>query len=214
VLATVKQATARRERGETLMGLLVGLSVGLVALAAGSALLAKHLRHHHLTLQDSHLHHDLRSAMDWMARELRKAQYSAQAWQTRSPTACADPFCDGPEDFSIQGHTVQFSHDRNHNGVQDNNECMGFRLSNKALLMKRSCSISGDWQAITDNANLHITDLRWQLLCASHQGWLHRSVALTLTAQWPGDTRRQVSLSRTVHLANDLPVSQQAQFCP
>eukprot|EP01030_Chromulinospumella_sphaerica_P007117 gene7117-6960_t len=66
------------ERGETLTGLLVGLSVGLVVLAAGSALLANHLRGHRMALQDSHLHHDLRSAMDWMSRELRKAQYSAK----------------------------------------------------------------------------------------------------------------------------------------
>lgn len=206
--------TAERERGETLMGLLVGLSVGLVVLAAGSALLANHLRGHRTDLQDSHLHHDLRSAIDWMARELRKAQYTASAWETRSPEACEDAFCDGPEDFSIAGHRIEFSHDRNHNGRQDKNECMGFRLSGKALQTKRSCNASGDWQAITDSANLHITDLRWQLHCEQHQGWLRRSVQMTLTAQWPTEASRQVSLSHTVHLRNDLPASQRTLFCP
>lgn len=206
--------TAERERGETLMGLLVGLSVGLVVLAAGSALLANHLRGHRTALQDSHLHHDLRSAIDWMARELRKAQYTANAWETRSPTACEDAFCDGPENFSIAGHRIEFSHDRNHNGQQDMNECMGFRLAGKALQAKRSCNASGDWQAITDSANLHITELRWQLHCEEHQGWLHRSIQMVLTAQWPTDASRQVSLSHTVHMRNDLPASQQARFCP
>ena len=206
--------TGAHERGETLMGLLVGLSVGWVVLAAGSALLSTHLRGHRMALHDSHLHHDLRSGMDWMARELRKAQYSAGAWASRSPAACKDAFCDGPEDFSIKGKQIEFSHDRNHNGEQDKNECMGFRLSGKALQTKRSCSASGDWLAITDNANLQITDLRWQLRCEQRQGWLRRSVEMALTAQWPNDPSRQVSLTHTVHLRNDLPASQQALFCP
>jgi type II secretory pathway component PulJ len=214
VLAAMKKVLATHEQGETLMGLLVGLSIGLVVLAAGSALLANQLRSHRMALQDTYLHHDLRSALDWMARELRKTQYSASAWETRSPTACEDTFCDGPEDFSIDGDEIHFSHDRNHNGEQDLNECMGFRLSNKALMAKRSCSASGDWQAITDSGNLHIADLRWQLRCEVHQGWLRRSVQMALRAQWPSEASRQVNLTHTVHLSNDLPASEQARFCP
>lgn len=210
----VKSVVARRESGETLIGLLVGLSVGFVVLAAGSALLATHLRSHRSALQDSHLHADLRSAMDWMARELRKAQYTASAWTSRTPFACADTFCDGPEDFGIDGDEIHFTHDRDHDGLQDHNECMGFRLSGTALQIKRSCSASGDWQAITDKANLAITALRWQVHCEQHHGWWHRRVQMRLTAQWPGDASRQLSLSQTVHLRNDLPASQSALFCP
>jgi len=210
----MKKVLATHEQGETLMGLLVGLSVGLVVLAAGSTLLANQLHSHRMALQDNYLHHELRSALDWMARELRKTQYSASAWETRSTSACEDTFCDGPEDFSIDGDEIHFSHDRNHNGVQDLNECMGFRLSNNALLAKRSCSASGDWQAITDSSNLHITALRWQLRCEVHQGWLRRSVQMALKAQWPSEASRQVSLAHTVHLSNDLPANEQALFCP
>jgi type IV pilus assembly protein PilW len=204
----------RKNSGETLIGLLVGLSVGLVVLAGGSALLAHHLRAHRAALQDSHLHTDLRSAMDWMARELRKAQYSASAWASRSPVACADAFCDDPEDFRIDGDEIHFTHDRNHNGQQDPNECVGFRISGKALQAKRSCSASGDWQAITDPANLAITALDWQMQCEQRPGWLRRQVHMRLTAQWPSDASRQVELSQTVHLRNDLPASQRALFCP
>ena len=206
--------THQRERGETLTGLLVGLTVGLVVLAAGSALLANHLRGHRMVLQDTHLHHDLRSAMDWMARELRKAQYSAKAWETRSPTTCTDTFCDGFEDFSIEGDWIDFSHDRNHNGQQDDNECMGFRLSGTELTAKRSCSGSSNWMAITDKASLEITALSWQLRCELKQVWLHRVLDLSLSAQWPGDATRQVSLTQTVHLRNDLPAAMKARFCP
>lgn len=213
-LLRVSLMQPKQQTGETLIGLLVGLSVGFVVLAAGSALLATQLRGHRSALQDSHLHADLRSAMDWMARELRKAQYSASAWNSRSPVACTDAFCDGQEDFRIDGDEIHFSHDRDHDGQLDPNECLGFRLSGTALLVKRSCSASGDWQAITDKANLAITTLRWQVHCEQHQGWLHRRVQMRLTAQWPGDASRQVSLSQTVHLRNDLPASQHALFCP
>ncbi len=206
------------EKGETLIGLLVGMAVGLVVLAAGSAMLANHLRGHRAVLQDTHLHTDLRSATDWMTRELRKAQYTANAWKTRSPTACDDPFCQDWQDFSIESDWIDFSYDRNHNGQRDDDECMGFRLVDRALHARRACNSTGQsngsWQAITDSANLSITALNWQLRCELRNGWLHRSVRMDLTAQWPGDAARQVSLSQTVHLRNDLPASKQALFCP
>jgi type II secretory pathway component PulJ len=206
------------ERGETLIGLLVGLALGLVVLAAGTQMLAQHLRAHRLNLQASHLQHDLRSAMDWMTRELRQAQYVADAWQTRSPSTCNDDFCDGFDDFSIEGDLIDFSRDRNHNGKQDDDECIGFRLSDKALEMRRSCDKAtqgkGNWLAITDPASLEVTALSWHLQCELRQGWLHRSVRVTLAGQWPGDTTQPISLSQTVHLRNDLPASVQARFCP
>lgn len=201
-------------RGETLTGLLVGLALGLVVLAAGTQMLAQHLAGHRLNLQTSHLQHDLRTAMDWMGRELRQAQYVAGAWQTRSPVRCDDPFCDGLEDLSIEGDWIDFSRDRNHNGLQDDNECMGFRLSGKALMARRSCSGTGQWLPLTDRASLEVTALGWQLQCERRQGWLHRTVRMTLTGQWPGDASRSVSLSQTVHLRNDLPGSAEALFCP
>jgi len=91
---------------------------------------------------------------------------------------------------------------------------MGFRLSGTELTAKRSCSASGGWLTITDKANLEITALNWQLQCELHQGWLHRSVQMRLTAQWPGDASRQVSLAQTVHLRNDLPAAMKTLYCP
>lgn len=204
---------SKTERGETLMGLLVGLAVGLVVLAGGSALLANQLRAHRMALQDSHLHQDLRSSMDWMAHELRQAHYVANAWQTRDPQRCEDAFCDGLDDFSIHGSRIDFSLDRNHNGLKDNNECLGFRVVKGALQARTACRPEV-WTALTDTASLQFTQLDWQLQCTQAQGWLQRSVALAMTAQWPGDATRQVSLKQTVHLRNAVPASQQALFCP
>ena len=67
-------AIANKQGGETLVGMLVGLGVGMVVLAAGSQMLAQQMQGHRLALQDSHVHHDLRSALDTVVRELRQAQ--------------------------------------------------------------------------------------------------------------------------------------------
>jgi type II secretory pathway component PulJ len=209
-------STTRRrlQKGETLTGLLVGLSLGLVVLAGGSAMLANQLRGHRQALHDTHLHHDLRSAMDWMAKELSQAQYSAKAWETRSPSRCLDTFCKDAQDFSLSGPALVFSYDRNHNGLRDKDECMGFRLAAQTIHIKRSCEHAGDWQAITDTGSLKVSALQWTLHCSVVQGWLRRSVEMTLSAAWPHDPSRQISLRQTVRLQNDLPASVQTQFCP
>jgi len=202
------------QNGETLTGLLVGLALGLVVLAGGSAMLSSQLRGHRQALQDTHLHHDLRSAVDWMAKELRQAHYSANAWETRSPSTCLDTFCMDEQDFNLSDEALIFSVDRNHNGLRDDDECMGFRLTAQTIQIKRSCQGSGDWQAITDISSLRVNALQWQLHCTSVQGWLRRSLEMSLRAAWPNDPSRQISVTQTVHLQNDLPASVQALFCP
>lgn len=204
----------RLQKGETLTGLLVGLALGMVVLAAGSTMLTSQLRGHRQALHDTHLHHDLRSAMDWMAKELRQAQYSAKAWETRSPTLCLDDFCQDAQDFSLSDETLAFSYDRNHNGQREKDECMGFRLSSQTIQIKRSCQDAGDWQAITDTSSLKVSALQWTLHCSAAQGWLRRSVQMTLSAAWPQDPGRTMSLTQTVRLQNDLPASVQSKFCP
>ena len=210
----MKTTGHRFQKGETLTGLLVGLSLGLVVLAGGSAMLANQLRGHRQALHDTHLHHDLRSAMDWMAKELRQAQYSAKAWETRSPTLCLDAFCKDVQDFNLSDEALIFSYDRNHNGLREKDECMGFRLTAQTIQIKRSCEDTGDWQAITDTSSLKVSALQWTLHCSVVQGWLRRWVKMTLIAAWPHDPGRQMNLTQTVRLQNDLPASVQTQFCP
>ena len=48
-----------RQRGETLVGLLVGMALGALVLTAGAQMLAQLMRGHRLALQDAHLQQDL-----------------------------------------------------------------------------------------------------------------------------------------------------------
>lgn len=204
---------ARHQRGETLAGLLVGVALGMLVLAAGAHMLAQLMRGHRLALQDSHLQQDLHFAMDLMASELQDAQYSAQAWTSRSPQACSDAFCDGSEDFSLASGRMDWTLDRNHNGVQDNDECTGFRLRAGALQVRTAC-VPEVWTALTDTASLRLSRLDATLHCQLHGGWLQRQVQLQLEAQWPQDAARTLQLQRTVALRNPLPQAVQGRYCP
>ncbi len=204
---------ASAQRGETLVGLLVGLALGLLVLAGGAHMLAQLLRGHRQALQDSHLQQDLHFAMDLMTSELQDAQYSALAWSSRSPSACTDAFCDGREDFSLTSDRMDWTLDRNHDGRQDNNECTGFRLKAGVLQMRTACT-PGVWTALTDTASLRLTGLQATVQCRPLSGWLQRRVQVQLQVQWPQDATRTLALQRTVVLRNPLPLTVQARYCP
>jgi len=134
------------------------------------------------------------------------------AWKLRTSAACQDAFCDGAEDFSISADRILFSIDRNHNGLQDNNECLGFRLNNGELKARTSC-LPEVWTSITDVGSLKITQLQWQVTCAPQGGLWQRWVTVSLTAQWPSDTSRQWRASQTITLRNALPALQAPAYC-
>lgn len=209
MLAALK---VHRQSGETLVGLMVGLGLGLLVLAAGTQMLAHQLRSHRWQLQDSHVHHDVRAALSTITRDLRQAQAIADAWQRRTTTTCQDAFCDGPEDFSINADRINFSLDRNQNGLQDNNECLGFRLLNGEIKARTACDPEV-WTAITDAGSLKVTGLQWQVQCAQQGRLWQRWVTVRLTVQWPSDTSRQWQASQTVALRNAVPSAQAPAYC-
>lgn len=203
---------AHRQSGETLVGLMVGLGMGLLVLAGGTQMLAHLLRGHRWQLQDSHVHHDLRAAMSTIAQQLRQAQATEDAWKLRSSAPCQDAFCDGSEDFSVSADRINISIDRNRNGVQDNNECLGFRLSKGELKARTSCEPEV-WTSLSDAGSLKITQLQWQVTCAAQGHLWQRWVTVRLTAEWPGDPSRQWQVSQTVALRNAVPALQAPLYC-
>jgi hypothetical protein len=186
--------------------------VGLVVLAAGSQMRAQFLQGHRLALQDSHMHHDLRSALDTITRELRQAQSLGQAWRGRTTAHCADAFCSGQADLLVQSQRISFGQDRNQNGQLDNNECSGFRLKDHELQIRTACTPEV-WTDLTDAGSLKMTGLTWQVHCEKRGRWVARWVTVQLSAQWPRDPKRALSLSQTVSLRNDVPASPWPAVC-
>ncbi|MEN9888487.1 MAG: hypothetical protein RL559_524 [Pseudomonadota bacterium] len=209
----MKTPLKAHQSGETLVGLLVGLAVGLLVLAGATQMLAQLYRSQHQALHDHHAEQALQWAFDLIARELALAQHVAHAWQSRSPKRCQDPFCDGPEDLRVSPARIDFSLDRDHNGAKDNDECTGLRLNAGALQVRTACSPEV-WTPLTDTGVLRVTRLDVQLQCQSHGGWVQRGVRLLAEAQTPAPSPRTWSLERWVHLRNDLPEVARATGCP
>lgn len=202
-----------RQGGETLVGLMIGLALGALVLAGGTHMLATLLRGHRQALQDTQLQQDLYFALELMASELQDAQYVAGASQRRHPRACGDAFCDGPEDFSLGSDRLDWTLDRDHNGLQDNDECTGLRLRAGALQVRTAC-VPEVWTPLSETSTLRLTRLQAQLQCERRGGWLHRRVAMRLEAQSPRAPERTLQWDRTVVLRNALPEAVAGRYCP
>lgn len=203
----------RLQRGESLIGLMMGMTLGLLVLAAGSRLFAHLQQTQRTRLQSSQSRQDVEFALNRLARELQDAQYVGQAWRTRSQDRCDDDFCDSSSDFTLLSDRLEFTLDRNHDGRQDNNECGGLKVAQGAVYLRSGCQNSG-WQALSDSTTVTVEGLQLQLSCSVATGWLRRQVDIQLQIHPPGKPERPVRLRRTVVLRNLLPRAVQPLYCP
>lgn len=210
----MKRHSPHTERGESLVGLLVGLALGLGVLAAGAHMLARLLAEQRQLHAQSRLQQELHFALERIAHELQDAQYSASAWQNRDAHVCSDAFCNGSDDFSISDNRIVWSLDRNHDGIRNNNECTGYRLSAGTLQQRIACQPE-TWSPLSDPATLAISGLHATLHCQPRSGWVQRQVLLELQAHNPLQPRQAPwALQQQVLLRNDLPASAAAGVCP
>jgi len=193
-------------RGESLIGLLIGLAMGLGVLAGGISLWMATLKAQGSALQESRMHQDLRAAMDWMAQEIRQAQYIHNAWEIRTKADCSDAFCGAPEDFSVTDNQIEFSFDRNDDGTKDNKECIGFQLRAYELRTKTYCS-TGQWQSVTNAEHVKITSLKFTPRCTWLKGSVLRQIDIQLTAALPNAPLTTVTHQQSVQLRNAQPAS-------
>ena len=210
----MKRGALHAERGESLVGLLVGLALGLGVLAVGAHLLARLLAEQRQLQAQSRLQQEMHFVLERIANELQDAQYSASTSENRNAGICTDDFCNGPDDFSISEDRIVWSLDRNHNGAQDNNECTGYRLRAGSLQQRSACQPE-TWVPLSDPASLAISGLRATLQCQPQRGWVQRQVQLVLQAQNPLRPREAPwVLRQQVLLRNDMPASAAAGVCP
>jgi len=194
-----------RMRGESLIGLLMGLAIGLGVLVGGISLWMGTLKAQRNALQETRMHQDLRAAMDWMAQDIRQAQYVHNAWALRTSADCKDAFCGAPEDFSISDNQIEFSFDRDDDGIKDNSECTGFQLRAFELRTKTFCS--GQWQSATNAEHVKITALKFTPRCTWLNGSVLRHIDIALTAALPNDPLSTVTHQQSVQLRNAQPAA-------
>lgn len=211
-------ASSARQRGESLLSLLLGLGLGLLVVAAGIRLLGLQWQSQRQQWQHLALQQDLQAALDLMVQELQQAQHLPHAWLARADGPCSDALCTGDGALQIAPGQVEFATDRNRNGLRENNECSGFRLRNGALQHKTACQ-PAVWTVVTDSASLPLTGLTFRLECWPQGRRVLRRVHVQLDVRPPDPVSSiadvpQLTLTQSLNLRNDLPWPGEGSGCP
>jgi len=141
-----------RQRGLSLVELLVGISVGLFVLAGATLLLSTQLGDNRRLLLETQLQQDLRATMDIITRELRRAgvntdQAVNNVWQPGFAGALNNALA--PVTLAEDGSEIVYRYRRL--GAEGP---YGFRFADGRI---RSL-IGGNWQELTDAAVMTVTD--------------------------------------------------------
>ena len=148
-----------RSRGFSIVELLAGTAVGLVIVAAGTAVVTRHARESRALSIETRLTQDLRTAADIVARDLRRAGHwgGAESGVRRDDGVAVpgNPYAVvAPDTAASDAVRLAFSRDATENDSVDGNERFGFRLRNGAIELQLG---DGNWQALTDATTLTVT---------------------------------------------------------
>lgn len=214
-----------KQRGLTLVELLVGVAIALLIAAAAATLFVAQLRESRALVLEARLMQDLRTAADLIARDLRRAGAWGSAvdgvWIAGAATAATNPYLAvAPEADGSDSVSFRYSRDAIENQIVDTNEQFGFRLRNAAIEIQLG---AGNWQALTDTGTMLVTAFtvtsQVQTLvlgdfCATPcpagstacpPRLSVRSLAVEITGHLVADPRVLRSLREDVRLRNDAP---------
>src|SRR5439155_8526215 len=120
-------STPRRQRGLSLIELMIALVLGLFIVGSASTLLVSYLGEHRAALIESRLMQDLRASADLVTRDLRRAGYwgtsGAALWHPGMSTVLANPYTAvAPAAAASDAVSFRFSRASNETGTVASNE--------------------------------------------------------------------------------------------
>lgn len=214
---------ARRQRGITLTEVMIGLAVGLFVTAGSLGLFAGQLRSNSDLLGAARLNTEVRSTMDTMVRDLRRASYWANSlnstWFPSNPIQEANPFFA----VDVAGGQVTYSYDVNDDGNRTDGEVFRLALNDAAgtvelQTLAATGAVTGT-VTITDPTVTEVTALDFDAVdrtntttclqagagpVAPTPPLIHvRQVTITMTARLRADPAVSRTMTEAVRLRND-----------
>lgn len=207
-----------RQRGLSLVELLIGIAVGFFVLGATIFLVVGFGGENRRLLLEARLNQDMRAAMDIVTREVRRAGYwqnaQAGAWyygQVGTPVPYEDTNYATITTPSSSEITYNYSKDADN--ATATNEQFGFRLSSNTLQM----NIGSGYQDLTDSGSTRITGFTVQprtpsqviaiacvTTCTVNCPTLEvREYTITMTAEAAGDSTVTRTMRSDVRVRND-----------
>ena len=139
---------------------MVGITVGLIVVAAASLLLSGQLSDNRLLVAEAQVQQDLRATTDIMVRELRRAGMNNRpeltVWSPTGSAPGANPFSGNASLSPVEGETdstVLFAY---RDGGTEVTGPLGFRLNGTTGEIE-ALQRSGAWQALTDRGTMRVT---------------------------------------------------------
>lgn len=228
-----------RQRGVSLVELMVGVTIGLFILAAATLVVTSQLGDNRRMLTDAQLQQDMRATVDIAVRDLRRAAYWAQAWNnvwaSSVPLALGNPYTAVAAAHSTsKGDSIVYDRSLDEeggaqlgtdNGVVDDNERVGFRFNAAAGTVEMMIG-ADNWQALTDASVMKVTqfDITYTsralpLPCGVQcplgpagcpMDLLVRDAAIVMAAESAHDANIKRSVRSDVRLRNDVLIERSA----
>lgn len=160
-----------KEKGLTLVELLISLGLATVVLAGLVGVWVSTQSQSVDTQTVARLHHDLQSAMRLMVNDIRRAGFWGLAANDLNSGTNTNPFMTAETNLVVNPSEdcILLSYDADQNGslaslnTAGGDERFGFRLSNQAIQARLpstdfSCT-SGNWENVTDPSVVEVTNL-------------------------------------------------------
>jgi prepilin-type N-terminal cleavage/methylation domain-containing protein len=173
----------RRQRGLSLVELMVGITVGLIVAAGASMVAVNQINEHRRLMLEVQVQQDLRAAADLIQQDIRRAGYRGlpqfSVWQPASgvgtaaevpaQAASANPYASVVRTDNSAELTLTYSYARdlyNTNDVPLANEKFGIRWDKNAQVLRLQLGLTNNqpnWQPITDPASVKIVDFQMNI---------------------------------------------------
>jgi type IV pilus assembly protein PilW len=212
------------QRGLSIVELMVGVTVGLFIVGGALTLFTRNIINSRHMLAETRLNEDLRSAVDLMTRDLRRAGYWGNAIQGTIAVGATSSTVSNPYGSVTTPSATEidyaFSTDpTTEDNALDNYEKFGIRLNSSTGVLQLQTS-NGSWSDVTDASSLTITSLSITpttttlplgQFCAKVCGVgtpncptvTVRSFAIVVSGRSVSDSTLKRSLHSTVRVRND-----------
>lgn len=212
---------ARKQRGISIVEILIAFVIGIVVVGAILSLFATTVNSSDRIIQEGNLNRELHTIMDIMVKDIQRAGYWGNA--TSSST---NPFMSTDNDLTVNGSSdcILFTYDRNGDGTVatiaagSDDEHYGYRKDGSKIQYRipgasyDCAAASGDWEDLTNTDNVTITALSVttdnQAVDIDGTGsgtdtTTYRTVTITLTGRLPNDTDVTKTITRTIKIYNN-----------
>ncbi len=203
----------RRQKGMSLVELMVGVTIGLFIVAAATLLLGNQLADNRRLVLEMQLQQDMRASMDIITRQIRRAG----VWEENDslqllPTASGQPgsFRAPRRTITINGANdeITFNYWLN---PQDQGEdgVWGFRLEAGRIKTRLA---RGGWQDLTDPGAVKVTSLQFTPVATNSEVAACPNLCPdTTTACWPRSSVRSYQVTLEAEAAADPLVRRRMQ---